>query len=235
MPSLCAAAPCPNARSNAASLVALAREIPRLVTVLTTASRTPWRGRHARAFSPPNKRISPGSRLMPAVNFAPRSTTTGKHVKNGPTVNWRIGQPPRRRLKKGAPSEPPRRNRPGNRNALRPSSRPRSGFRSPGDRGAAAGSAAGRARTGTTAECRHQRSCWPGAALLLRWIGPVSWPSRQDLRKRTGASASGAGLLSLCAMPKRILSARSGSAAGTVFAHTRSSADDGQHGGAGEL
>ena len=91
------------------------------------------------------------------------------------------------------------------------------------------------ARAGTTAECRHQRSCRPGVALLLRRIGPVSWPSREDLRKRAGASAFGAGLLSLCQVRKRILPAGSCSAARIVFAHTWRSADDGQFGGAGEL
>ena len=78
----------------------------------------------------------------------------GRHAKHGPTSNWQIWQTPRRMLKKGAPREPPKRNRPGNRNALRPTSRPRTGFRSPGDGGAAAGFTAGRASTGTTAERR---------------------------------------------------------------------------------
>jgi hypothetical protein len=75
-------------------------------------------------------------------------------------VNWRMWQPPRRgRLKKGAPSEPPKRYPPGNRNALRPSSRPGSEFRRLRDGGTAAGSAVGGVRPATAAECRHQRSC----------------------------------------------------------------------------
>ena len=46
---------------------------------------------------------------------------------------------------------------------------------------AAAGSAASRASVGTTAECRHFRSCGAGTALLLRRPGPVSRPSREDV------------------------------------------------------
>ena len=40
-------------------------------------------------------------------------------------MNWWIGQLPQRRLKKGAPNEPPKRDCPGNRIAHRPSSCPR--------------------------------------------------------------------------------------------------------------
>ena len=123
---------------------------------------------------------------MPDVNSGRRWTPTGRPAKNGPMLNWQMWQPPRRRLKKGAPNEPPGRNPPGNRNARRPSCRPGSRFRSCGDGGAAAGVATGRARTGTTAECRHQRSCGLGSALLLRSTGPISWPSPKDVRKRLG-------------------------------------------------
>jgi hypothetical protein len=152
----CAAAPCPNVRSNAASPVALAPKIPRRVMALTTASRTLWRGRHAHAFLLPNKPTLPSSRSMPGVNSGRKWTPTGRHAKNGPMVNWQMWRPPRRRLKKGASSESPGRNPPGNRNALRRSSHPRSGFRSLGDGRAAADFAAGRAGAGTTVECRHQ-------------------------------------------------------------------------------
>jgi len=47
----------------------------------------------------------------------------------------------------------------------------------------------------------------PGTALLLWRSGPVSWPSPEDVRKRAGPSAFGAGLLSLCQMRKRLLPA----------------------------
>jgi hypothetical protein len=160
MPTLRAVAPSPNVRSNAASPAALAPKTPTLVTALTTASHTPWRGRRARASLPPRRLWLPSNRLMPDVNFERRWTPIGKRVKNGPMVNWRMWQPPRRgRLKKGAPSEPPKRYPPGNRNALRPSSRPGSGFRRLRDGGTAAGSAVGGVRPATAAECRHQRSC----------------------------------------------------------------------------
>ena len=169
----------------------------------------------------------PGSRLMPDGSSGRRWTPTGRPVKHGRMDNWRRGPPPPRRLKKRAPNEPSGRNPPGNRNALRPPSRPGFGFRSPGNGGATAGFAAGRPRPGTTAEHRHQRLCGPGTALLLRSTGSVSWSSPQNLRKRARPSAFGAGLLSLCPMPKRILPAGSCSRAGIVFAHTGSSADDG--------
>jgi len=172
---------------------------------------------------------------MPDVNSGRTWTPTGRPAKNGPMVNWQMWQAPRRRLKKGAPNEPPGRDLQGNRNALRPASRPGSGFRSCGVGGAAAGSAACRARTRTAAKRRHQRSCGPGTTLLLRSTGPVSWPSPEDVRKRAGPSAFGAGILSLCTMRKRILPARSRSAVGIVFAHTWSYAHDRQHGGTGEL
>jgi hypothetical protein len=50
----------------------------------------------------------------------------------------------------------------------------------------------------------------------VRRNGAVSWSSSEDVRKRAGPCALGAGLLSLCPMPKRILPARSRSAAGIV-------------------
>ena len=113
MPSPCAAAPCLNVRSNAASRVALAPKTPWLVTALITALRRPWRGGRARASLPPNRLLLPGSRLMPGVNSGRRWTPTGRPAKNGSMLNWQMWQPPRRRLKKGAPNEPPGRNPPG--------------------------------------------------------------------------------------------------------------------------
>lgn len=167
----------------------------------------PSEARRAPVSSLPNRPTWSGSRSILAGSFAAGWMHCGTHAKRGPTVNWKIWQPPQRMLKKGAPSGPPKRNRPGNRNALRPTSRPRAGFRSSGDGGAAAGFTAGRASTGTTTERRYDGSCRARTALLLRRRGPVSWPSRQDIRKRTGTSASGAGLLSLRQLRKRILPA----------------------------
>lgn len=226
-PSPCGAVPSPSAPSSAANQVALVRKIPRLVTVPITASRMPSEARRAPASSPTKRPTWFGNRSTPAVSFAAGWMHCGTHAKLGPTASWQIWQPPRRMLKKGAPSEPPKRNRPGSRNALRTTSHPGPGFRSTGNGGAAAGFTAGRTSTGTTAERRYHGSCRARTALLLRRRGPVSWPSRQDIRKRTGTSTSGAGLLSLRKMRKRILPARSRSADGTVFPHTWSPADDG--------
>jgi hypothetical protein len=133
--------------------------------------------------------------------------------------------------KKGAPSQPPKRNRPGSRSALRPTSGPRPGLRISGDSRPAAGFTAGCARSGTTAERGHYGSCRARTALRLRRSGSVSWPPREDLRKCTGAFASGEGLLSLHQMPEWILSAQSCFADGAFLAHTRRSADDRQRGG----
>ena len=177
MPSLCAAAPCPNAPSSAANQVALVRKTPGLVMVLTTASPTPWEARRARASSRRNRPSLSGSRSTPAVSFAAMWMCCGRHARNGPTVGWQSPQAPRESLKKGARNESPKRNRPGDRNPLRLSSRCRSGFRSAGDSSAAAGSAAGRASAGTTAQRRYHRLCGVGTALRLRRTGTVSWPS----------------------------------------------------------
>jgi hypothetical protein len=181
IPGPCAAAPCRNVRSSAANQVALVRKIPRLGMVLTTASRTRWEARRDRASSPRNRPSLSGSRSMPAVSFAAMWMRCGKHARNGPTIAWQRHRVPRGSLKKGAPNEPPKRNRPGNRNPLRLPGRCRSGFRSSGDSSAAAGSATGRASPGTTAERRHHRSCGVGTTVLLRRAGKVSWPSREDV------------------------------------------------------
>ena len=181
MPGPCAAAPCRNARSSAANQVAPVRKIPRLGTVLITASRTPWEARRARASLLRNRPSLSGTRSMPAVSFAAMWMRCGRHARNGPTIGWQRHRALRGSLKKGAPNEPPKRNRPGNRNPLRSPGRCRSGFRSSGNSSAAAGSATGRACAGTTAERRHHRSCGVGTALLLRRAGSVSRPSREDV------------------------------------------------------
>jgi hypothetical protein len=181
MPSPCAVAPCRNVRSSAANQAAPVRKTPRLVTVLTTASRMPWEARRARASLRWSRPTLSSIRSMPAVSFAAMWMRCGRRARNGPTINWQSPRAPRRSLKKGAPNEPPKRNRPGNQNAFRPSGRRRSGFGSAGDSSTTAGSATGRAGAGTTAERRHHRSCWSGTALLVRRAGPVSWPPREDL------------------------------------------------------
>ncbi len=108
---------------------------------------------------------------------------------------------------KGGSRRPGKRNRPGNRSALRSASGRRTGLRSPGDGGTTASAAFGRPRPGTTPQRGYERSCGSGVALCLRRLRPVSWPSREDLRKRPRVSTARACLLSLCALPARILSA----------------------------
>jgi hypothetical protein len=150
--------------------------------------------------------------------------------------NWnRPRRPPERRPKKGAPNRPSKRNRPGNRNPLRAPVHRRLGFRSHRNGGTAPDFALGSACPGTTAQHRHQRSRGTAAALSLWRFRPVSWPSRKDLRKRTGAFAPTTRLLSLCAMRERILPAGPSPGAGIVFADARRFAHDGQCGSAGEL
>ena len=235
MPGPCAAAHCPNAQSNAANQVALVRKTPRLATVHTTASRMLWRARPIRAFSLRNRPNWPVGRSMLVASFVAVWMHYGRHANSGLTTNWRMSQPPPERLKKGAPNEPPGRNRPGDRSLLRWSGDRGSGFRSRGNGGAATGSAASRASAGTTAERRHVRSCRTGTGLLLWSTGPVSGPTREDILKRVGTSASRTGVLSLRPVPAWILPARPRSAAGVVFAYTGGSAHDSQHGGAGEF
>ena len=111
--------------------------------------------------------------------------------------NSKRSRSPQRRPKKGALRGPGKRNRPGNRNALRSSGAGRTGFRSCRDGRTAAGVAFGRSGRGTTAQRRHQRLCETGITLSLRRCGPLSRPSREDLRKRVGTFAFGAGLLRL--------------------------------------
>ena len=83
----CAAAPCRNALSNAASQVALARTIQRLAMVLTTASRMPSAARPTRASSLRSRLIWSGNRLMPAVGFAAVWMRCGRHLNNGRTIS----------------------------------------------------------------------------------------------------------------------------------------------------
>src|SRR5580704_10129187 len=71
------------------------------------------------------------------------------------------------------------------------------GFRSHRNGGTPPDFALGSACPGTTAQHRHQRSCGTASALSLWGFRAVSWPSRKDLRKRTGAFAPTTRLLSL--------------------------------------
>ena len=98
----------------------LVRKILRRVTVPTTASRMLLEARPAPASSLPNRPIWSASRSLPAVSFAAGWTLCGRHAKHGPMANWKVWPLPPRRLRKGAPSEPPKRNHSGNRSALRP-------------------------------------------------------------------------------------------------------------------
>src|SRR5438105_15862275 len=132
--------------------------------------------------------------------------------------NWNgPRQLPERRPKKGAPNRPSKRNRPGDRRPLSTPVDRRLGFGSTRDGGAVPGFALGRACAGTTAEHRHQRLCWTGITLPLRRCGPLSRPSREDLRKRVGTSAFEAGLLRLWPMPPGILPAGPSAETGIVF------------------
>src|SRR5260370_35658076 len=97
----CAVAPYRNAQSSAANQVALVPKTPRLVTVLTTALPMPWEARRARALSPPNRPTWSCSRSLLAVSFAAVWMRCGRRARNGPTVNWRMSQPPPERLKRG--------------------------------------------------------------------------------------------------------------------------------------
>ena len=72
----------------------------------------------------------------------------------------------------------------------------RLGFRSHRNGGTAPDFALSSACPGTTAQHRHQRSRGTAAALSLWRFRPVSWPSRKDLRKRTGAFAPTTRILS---------------------------------------
>src|SRR5207249_10742868 len=74
-----------------------------------------------------------------------------------------------------------------------------------------------------------------GITLPLRRCGPLSRPSREDLRKRIGTSAFEAGLLRLWPMPPWILPAGPSAETGIVFPDAWSSAHDCQRGSAGEL
>jgi len=141
-----------------------------------------------------------------AQNFANSSIPTG-----GPAKEWADGQladvaaPSGGGQKKRAPSEPPGRHPPGNRKTLLGHQAVQDlDFEALEISGAAAGFAAGCASIGTTAECRYQRSCGSGSALLLRSTGPVSWPS--DVRKACWALCIWSGAYYHCApMRKRIL------------------------------
>src|SRR5208283_6019568 len=107
--------------------------------------------------------------------------------------------------KKGASNPPPKRNRPGNRNPLRPFGGRRLGLGSGGNGGAAAGLAVGGPRPATMFERRHPRPWGNPTALPVRWLGRRSWPAREDLGKRPGSLAAAARLRSLPARPERIL------------------------------
>src|SRR6266550_3341383 len=82
------------------------------------------------------------------------------------------------------------------------------------------------------ARAREQRlntdtSDYVGPALPCPWrCGPLSRPSREDLRKRVGTSAFEAGLLRLWPMPPGILPAGPSAETGIVFPDARSSAHD---------
>src|SRR6266853_1571420 len=126
-----------------------------------------------------------------------RLTSIERLANNGPMPNWNGPQQLPERPKKGAPNRPSEGNHPGNRNTHREPVDRRLGCRSGRNGGAAPVFALGSARVGTTAQHGHQRSCGTATALPLRRLRPVSWPSRKDLRKRTGAFAPAARLLSL--------------------------------------
>jgi len=148
--------------------------------VPTTASRTPLRARPIRASSRPNKPTWSGGRSRRVVSFRGRVDAFWEAYEQWADTHLTVSQPAPRRLRKGAPDESPRRNRPGDRNPFRPAGTGGRGLGSRGDGGAATGSAPGRASAGTTAERRHFRSCRVGIALLLRRTGPVSPPPREE-------------------------------------------------------
>ena len=165
--------------------------------VLTSSSRRRSRARPVPAMSRPNRRRRSGGRSNRDGKFENVSKPIGRPANDGPMNTSKGSRFPPRRPKKGALRGPGKRSRPRNRNALRSSSAGRTGFRSGGDGRTAAGVASGRSGPGTTAQRRHQRLRGTGITLPLRRCGPLSRPSREDLRKRVGACAFEAGLLRL--------------------------------------
>src|SRR5215469_8287786 len=234
-PNPCATVRYPSARSSVVSRVARVRRIPGPATAHTSASLVRWEAKHARGSSRRSRPHWLAGKSRAGVRFGSAWMPIGMPARNGPISNWLMCPPPPRRRKKGAPSGTPGGDLPGSREALRPASRRRFGFRGSGDGGPAAGLASGCAGAGTAAQCRPQRSCGAAITLSVWGNGGVSWPPPEDLRKCAGTSVFGARLLSLCPMRERILPARSRLAAGVVLAHTRGFADDRQHGSAGEL
>src|SRR6267154_1211823 len=151
---------------------------------------------HSRYLSPEQAQLH-GSKSSKGINFGNRWSSIERLANNGPMPNWNGPQQLPERPKKGAPNRPSEGNHPGNRNTHREPVDRGLGFRSGRNGGAAPVFALGSARVGTTAQHGHQRSCGTATALPLRRLRPVSWPSRKDLRKRTGAFAPAARLLSL--------------------------------------